>query len=219
MLDLYYLPGSSPCRAVQMVAAAVNVPLNLKFLNLMAGEHRRPEYVKLNPQRSIPTLVDGDTVLTESRAILMYLCDRYGEKECEKGTEDSERCPWYPRDVLQRAIVNQRLFFDACVLYPRFTDLFHPVVFGGATAEPKKVAAFEGALAVLDTFLSQNTFVAGPDITIADISLFATLATACALQFQLSPFANVYRWYGAMLQQCPGASLNVVGAKDFCSYK
>ncbi|XP_049531948.1 glutathione S-transferase 2-like [Anopheles darlingi] len=174
MLDLYYLPGSSPCRAVQMVAAALNVPLNLKFLNLMAGEHRKPEYVQLNPQRSIPTLVD---------------CDR------------------------------TRLFFDACVLYPRFTDLYHPVVFGGATPEPKKVAAFEGALAVLDTFLGQSAFVAGARMTIADISLFATLATACALRFQLNPFANVHRWYGAMLEHCPGAALNVAGAKDFCSYK
>ncbi|XP_050100532.1 glutathione S-transferase 2-like [Anopheles aquasalis] len=220
MLELYYLPGSAPCRAVQMTAAAVGLTnLNLKYLNLMAGEHRKPEYVKLNPQRSIPTLVDGDTVLTESRAILMYLCDRYGAKADARDTEDSERCSWYPRDVLQRAAVNQRLFFDACVLYPRFTDLYHPVVFGGAAPDPKKITAFEGAVALLDTFLTQSAFVAGSHMTIADISLFATLATACALQFQLSPFANVHRWYGAMLEQCPGASLNIVGAKDFCSYK
>ncbi|XP_052870030.1 glutathione S-transferase 2-like [Anopheles cruzii] len=210
MPDLYYLPGSSPCRAVQMVAAALDVPLNLKYLNLMAGEHRKPEYLKLNPQGSIPTLVDGETVVHESRAILMYLCDRYSR-------EDS----WYPRDVLRRTSVNQRLFFDACVLYPRFTEFFHPQVFGNAAPDPKKREAFERSVGLLNTFLADSTecFVAGPRMTIADISIFATLTTASELSFDLREFTNVQRWYTGMMERCPGAAANVAGAKEFRTYK
>lgn len=47
VLDFYYVPGSAPCRAVQMAAKAVGVDLNLKLTNLMAGEHLTPEYIKV----------------------------------------------------------------------------------------------------------------------------------------------------------------------------
>uniref|UniRef100_A0AAG5CP70 glutathione transferase n=1 Tax=Anopheles atroparvus TaxID=41427 RepID=A0AAG5CP70_ANOAO len=204
MPDLYYLPGSSPCRAVLMVAEAVGVQLNLKLLDLMAGEHRTPEFTRLNPQRSIPTLVDGGTVLCESRAILLYLCDRYAREDIR-----------YPKDVLHRAAVHQRLFFDACVLYPRFTEYYHPQVFGGAPADEGKRRAFERAVTLLDTFLGECEFVAGPTMTVADISIFATMATACALRFPVASYPNVARWYDQMLATCPAAKQNVDGAAVF----
>lgn len=47
-IDLYYLPGSAPCRAVLMTAKAVGVELNLKLVNLMNGEHMTPEYLKVS---------------------------------------------------------------------------------------------------------------------------------------------------------------------------
>ncbi|XP_061499384.1 glutathione S-transferase 2 [Anopheles gambiae] len=209
MLDFYYLPGSAPCRAVQMVAEAVHVKLNLKYLDLMAGAHRSPQFTKLNPQRTIPTLVDGSLVLSESRAALIYLCDQYGD-------EDND---WYPRDTIQRAIVNQRLFFDACVLYPRFADFYHPQVFGNAAPDGRKRLAFEKAVELLNIFLSEHEFVAGSKMTIADISLFATLATACTLGFILRPYVHVDRWYVTMVASCPGAQANVSGAKEFLTYK
>lgn len=46
-IDFYYLPGSAPCRAVQMTAKAVGVDLNLKLTNLMAGEHMTPQFLKV----------------------------------------------------------------------------------------------------------------------------------------------------------------------------
>lgn len=46
-MDLYYVPGSAPCRAVQMTAKAVGVELNLKLTDLMSGEHMKPEYLKV----------------------------------------------------------------------------------------------------------------------------------------------------------------------------
>ena len=47
IMDFYYLPGSAPCRAVQMTAAAVGVELNLKLTDLMKGEHMKPEFLKV----------------------------------------------------------------------------------------------------------------------------------------------------------------------------
>lgn len=47
-MDFYYLPGSAPCRAVQMTAKAVGVDLNLKLLDLFKGEHLKPEFLQVS---------------------------------------------------------------------------------------------------------------------------------------------------------------------------
>jgi glutathione S-transferase len=49
-------------------------------VNLLAGENRRPEFLKINPAGKIPVLVDGDLVLTESVAIVLYLAEKYSHK-------------------------------------------------------------------------------------------------------------------------------------------
>jgi glutathione S-transferase len=46
-IDLYYLPQSSPCRAVMLTANAVGVQLNLKYLDLLKGEHMTPQFLKV----------------------------------------------------------------------------------------------------------------------------------------------------------------------------
>ena len=100
-MDFYMLPGSAPCRAVQLTAIALGVKLNEKLLQLHLGEQLTPEFIKvkfssgesydkefylkmfvilkINPQHVIPTLVDNGFALWESRAIMTYLVDKYGK--------------------------------------------------------------------------------------------------------------------------------------------
>uniref|UniRef100_A0A0P4W863 GST N-terminal domain-containing protein n=2 Tax=Scylla olivacea TaxID=85551 RepID=A0A0P4W863_SCYOL len=77
-IDLYYLLISPPCRAVMLTAEAVGVKLNLKELDIFKGEQMKPEFVALNPQHCIPTLVDGDFVILPS---LQFPVMFQGEKE------------------------------------------------------------------------------------------------------------------------------------------
>src|SRR5262249_5645871 len=49
-------------------------------VDLRAGDHRRPEFLKINPAGKIPVLIDGDVVLTESVAIVLYLSEKYASK-------------------------------------------------------------------------------------------------------------------------------------------
>lgn len=81
-------------------------------MNLPAKEQLNPDFIKINPQHCVPTIVDGDFVLWESRAIAVYLI--------EAKVPDS---PLYPKDVKRRALVNQRLHFDAGTLYKRIRDI------------------------------------------------------------------------------------------------
>jgi glutathione S-transferase len=203
-MDFYYLPGSAPCRAVQMTAAGVGVQLNLKLLNLMAGEHLKPEFIKINPQHTIPTLVDGGFALWESRAIMAYLVEKYGK-------DDS----LYPKEPKARAVVNQRLYFDMGTLYQRFADYYYPQLFAKQPADPEKFKKMEDGFEFLNTFLETSKFAAGDHLTIADISLVATVSSFEAASFDFSKYANVARWYAACKANCPGIEINEAGLAEF----
>lgn len=81
--------------------------IQVKNLNLFAKEQLNPDFVKLNPQHVVPTLKDGDFVMWESRAIATYLIDTR-----------SPNNSLYPNDIEKRAIIDQRLYFDAGTFYP-----------------------------------------------------------------------------------------------------
>lgn len=68
----------------------------------------------MNPQHTIPTMVDDGFVLSESRAMLMYLVNKYGENEESL----------YPSDPEKRALVDMRICFDLASLYVRFSELY-----------------------------------------------------------------------------------------------
>ncbi|TOF82151.1 hypothetical protein CGJ15_26245, partial [Vibrio parahaemolyticus] len=116
---LYYFPASPPCRSVMLTAKAVDLKLTLKEVNMQAGEHLKPEFVAINPQHSIPTLVDGNIKLWESRAICSYLATQYGK-------DDS----LYPNNPKARCLVDARLYFDMGTLYQRWADYAYPVFHG-----------------------------------------------------------------------------------------
>ncbi|KAJ8956147.1 hypothetical protein NQ317_007415 [Molorchus minor] len=170
VVDLYYAPASPPCRTVLLAAKAIGVDLNLKELDLRKGEHTTPEYLKLNPQHTIPTIVDNGYSLSESRAIITYLQNKYGKNDS-----------LYPKDPKQRGLVDQRLYFDAASLYPSFVNHYF-----------------------LDTFLENSEFVAGNQLTLADLSLVATVSTIEVFNHDLSPFKNITRWFSKVKQVAPG---------------
>ncbi|XP_053679533.1 glutathione S-transferase 1-like [Anopheles nili] len=186
-LVLYYNIISPPCRVVLLFAKWLKLELNLIELDVLKREHYKPEFLKLNPQHYIPTLVDGDVVVWESSAILIYLAEKYAQDDT-----------LYPKDIAQRAKVNQRLFYDIGTLMRSVTAYYHPILMGGEgkLEDFKKV---EDAVAVLDRFLNGSRWAAGEHITVAD---FATAVTIAALDgllnFDFSVYPNVHRWY----EQC-----------------
>ncbi|XP_064549870.1 glutathione S-transferase 1-1-like [Drosophila montana] len=199
-MDFYYSPGSAPCRSVLMTAAAVGVKLNKKLLNTGEQEQLKPEFLKLNPQHTIPTLVDNGFSIWESRAILAYLVEKYGK-------DDS----LYPKDPQQRALVNQRLYFDMGVLYQAFADYYYPQFRFNKPADPENFKKVESAFALLNTFLEGQQYVAGKRLTIADISILASVSTVVTVGFSLSSYPNVAKWYEHVQKVTPGWDENLIG--------
>ena len=70
---LYWFPFSHHARLPYYYALAADIPLNLVVVNLLAGEHKKPEYLKLNPNGQVPTYVEGDLHIWESGTILKHL--------------------------------------------------------------------------------------------------------------------------------------------------
>ncbi|XP_072949877.1 glutathione S-transferase 1-like [Epargyreus clarus] len=193
-IDLYFMPSSAPCRAVNLVASALGIydKINQRKLDLMSGEHLKPEFVKLNPQHIIPTLVDDGFSLWESRAICRYLVNKYG----------GGNNPLYPADVKARAVVDQRLDFDMGTLYAKFAVYFNPRFFGGHVEKDSLQKLLE-ALGFLNLFLESSKYVAGDDLTIADLCLVATLSTIDVIGFSLKKYQNILRWYELVQKTAP----------------
>ena len=72
IMDLYYNAGSVPCRGVLHTINALGLKVNMKVIDLLDKQHLTPEFLAINPQHTIPTLVDGDFKLWE-RSVIKYI--------------------------------------------------------------------------------------------------------------------------------------------------
>lgn len=184
-IDIYYTLASPPCRTVLLVAKALKIELNLKVTDLSKGEHRTPEFLKLNPQHAIPTIDDNGFGLGESRAILVYLVNQYGK-------DDS----LYPKDPKKRAVVDQRLYFDIGSLYQGFLSYYLvPILNTGSEGDKASLEKLEEALRILDNILNGQTWVAGNNITIADYSIAVSVSSIEAAGIDVNKYSNVAKWY------------------------
>jgi len=168
--EYYYDLISAPCRGPMLVARALGVPLTLKPMSIVAKDTLKPEFLALNPHHTVPTLVDGDFVLWESKAIIGYLVGQYAQ--------DS---PLYPRDPKRRAQIDRLLYFDMA-LHQRFRGYAHPVIKEGKTPEPAKLEVLHEGLALLDAELAKTgAFVLGDQPCVADYTLACAVATYRAM--------------------------------------
>ncbi|KAF0306387.1 Glutathione S-transferase 1, isoform D [Amphibalanus amphitrite] len=204
-VELHYMPLSAPCRSVLLLAKSIGLQLTPKLCNVLAGDNRTQHYLQMNPQHTIPTMDDNGFYLWESRAILSYLASKYGPAHL------------YPSDPRERAVVDQRLYFDMGTLYERFAKCTIPLMFGNRPVDEDAILKLNEALGWLEGFFGDNQYVAGPKQTVADFSLASTIATIEASEVtDFMPYPKLRAWLASCKAEMPGyAELNDDGAKSF----
>ena len=196
-MKLYYHPISTTSRPIMLFAAESGIALDMQVVDLFTGEHVKPPYSAINPNRLVPTLDDDGFVLTENGAILKYLADKIGS-------------PAYPKDLKQRARVNERMDWTSTQLCTDMVyGLVYPQIFDAhkrrsdeaqaATLERGKARA-QVWLKVLDENVlgPDNAYLCGDTITIADYHAASFVALAEVIGSDLAAYPNVKRWLGRM---------------------
>jgi len=160
----------APTRSIRVrwTLQELGVDFEAITVNLGAGEHRRPEFLKLNPAGKIPLLVDGDLVLSESVAIVKYLAEKYPDRGL------------LPTGLRNRAEVDRWLLFTATELeQPLWRISRHTAVYPVNDRIPGDVPLasrdFKQMAPVAEQHMQGRQFVVGDHVTVADFVLAYTL--------------------------------------------
>jgi len=166
-MRLYEFPPTRSIRARWMLQE-LGVEFESVLVDLVAGEHRRPEFLKINPAGKVPVLIDGDRVLTESVAIVLYLAEKYPERGL------------LPSDLALRGQVYRWLLFAATELeQPLWRITRHTSLYPEAQRLAGDVVLarqeFEAMAAVLEEHLRGRPYLVGDAVTVADFVMAYTL--------------------------------------------
>ena len=137
-------------------------------IKLLEGEAQTPEYLRLNPAGKLPTLVDGDFVLTESVAIVVYLAEKYPQKGL------------LPTDVKLRAQLNRWMLFTVTELeQPLWRIARHSFLYPEEQRLPADIELAQGEFrqmaTVLENHMKGREFVVGDHVTVGDFIVAYTL--------------------------------------------
>jgi glutathione S-transferase len=186
MHTLYSMQGSGNCYKARLVMAQLDIPFQIRDIDILNGETHTPEFLAINPNAKVPTLkLDNGGVLTESNAMLLYLADG---------------SPLLPSDRFEHAKVCEWLFWEQyshepAIAVARFWWSLAP---GGRAEKADDFPLWhkkgKTALALMEQQLEKTPFLIGDRFTVADIALYAYTHVADEGGFDLAPYPNLRAW-------------------------
>ncbi|GAB0098246.1 Glutathione S-transferase E14 [Sergentomyia squamirostris] len=184
---LFYDRISPPVRSVLLLIRELNLNVEKRYVNLLKRENHREDFIKLNPLHTVPVLQDEQCTLTDSQAILMYLCDRYGSTSL------------FPKDPSLRYRIINRLFFNGCLFFRRDSDMMSEFFRYGVVDVSDHRLKIEQSYSHLESFLSDQKFMASDQMTIADLSIVSTLSTVDAyIPVEETTWPRTFDWFNRM---------------------
>ncbi|MGC3980467.1 MAG: glutathione S-transferase family protein [Steroidobacteraceae bacterium] len=185
-LKLYFFPGTS-ARVTMIALEELNVPYETQLLVFMRGEHKRPDYLKLNPKGKVPTLTIDGQPLTETLAILNYLNKTYPQ---------AKLLPTYA-DPLKEALLQSDLAWLNSTVQPLITGVVLPQVFcaqpdaGRAQTWRQFNDLIKPHLDILEARLSNQPWLLGDTWSILDAHVWWTWDQALFGGFDGSGYKNL----------------------------
>lgn len=183
---LYHHPFSRAAGVVWMLEE-IGQPYELRFVDIMAGDQKKPDLLALNPMGKLPILTDGDAVVTESAAIGLFLADRYAAGRLAPALDSPDRGT-----------------------YLRWTLFAPSVIEPGAMSKAAGWAYKEGQagwgnheamLRAMETALEGRTFLLGDQFSMADVVFGGTLRFM--LQFKMIEPRPLFTAYAQRLGERP----------------
>lgn len=190
-MKLYDLELSGNCYKVRLFAALANIELEIVPVDFLGGEHKRPPLTGLNPWGELPILVDGERVLRDSQAILVYLAGTYGG------------AAWWPAEAHLQAEIVQWLSTAANEIQHGPASARLVDKFGYAIDKAGTLAKAARILPLLDAHLAERDWLALSRPTIADCAVFPYVALAPEGGIELTPYPNILRWI-ERIKRLPG---------------
>lgn len=188
-MKLYYDPITVNCRKVVAGLDLIGAGYEDELLSYFGGDHKKPEFRAVNPNAELPALVDGDLVLWESNAILVYGAEKAGNRTA------------YPADAKIRADIARWLlwecskWFDACYVY-LVQNVVNPIL--DSTPDQAVLDAHEPAFrnlaSILEAALEGREWLCADNPTIADIAVAAPMHLHAVQKLPLDDYPNIRGW-------------------------
>jgi glutathione S-transferase len=181
-IRLHAMRLSGHAHRAKLFLSLLGLPFETIEVNLAAGEQKRQPFLTMNPFGQVPVIEDGDTVIFDSNAILVYLAKRYGDAS------------WLPDDPIGAAHVAHWLSLAAGPIAhgPCAARLIK--LFGYALDYGAAVRVSNNLFSVIEPEFGKRPFAVGTQPTIADVAAYSYIAHAPEGGISLDPYPNVRAW-------------------------
>jgi len=200
-LTLFHDPTSEPSRAVHWFALEAEIDLELELVWLTRGDHRSPDFLKINPAHQVPVLKHGEFCLPEASAIMLYLTELAACTQSWIGGSATEKANTHRFMSWHHSNTRKSITLDYAL-----PVLLMPAYKGGATPGADEVEQLKGniriSLALLEHFLDEcGGFLGGTIPSIADLFIASdvfVLDVDPARDDLLEPFPGVQHWLDSL---------------------
>lgn len=189
-LTFYYSPQSS-ASPVHFLLEELGIPYEKVKIDLRAGDQKKPEFLKLNPNGCVPLIVHDGVPIFESAAIQLYLGEQFG---VEKGL--------YPKpgpergEVMKWVVWTNATFGEAMSRFGRNLGPWAPEDERNAKAGATAKADVEKNLQIVDDALKGKQYLVGNKLTIADMHVASWMDYVRMMQFDINTYPNIADWVG-----------------------
>ncbi len=193
-LKLHRFPLSGHSHRAELFISLLHLPCELITVDLANRAHKQPAFLALNSFGQVPVLEDGDTVIADSNAILVYLATKYGK---------DQPIDWLPSDPAHAAQVHRWLSIAAGQIAFGPARARLKTVFNANIDAADAIARADALFVVMDSELQRAPFLTGTAPTIADISAYSYIAHAPEGNVSLQPYPHLRAWL-ARIEALPG---------------
>ncbi len=190
-LVLHRFSLSGHAHRAELFLSLLGLDATLVDVDLRGGAHKRPDFLRLNRFGQVPVLQDGDDVIADSNAILVYLARKYGGEQ------------WLPADPLLAANVERWLSVAAGQLASGPARARLITVFGARYNADDTIAQAHALLQVVEEELQGRDWLVGARPTIADVAIYTYVAHAPEGNVSLDAYPSIRAWL-ARVEALPG---------------